>query len=328
VVHTELHIMIEHPIQTKGLSKRPLLPKKVCVHLLMSCFRFRPSSFREYRCNRSGWFAYRSILVGFNSERLSILVTDHDEAIQVPLSALQRLALQRKQAVLPPTENARDKPSGLASLAKGLFRKTPTLGTQPVDTPSIISTPSPNAPVPKTSKLSALAQKSLEQRARSSAVSTSQSPTPQDTTSKTSSVSKLALRIKAQKDAQEAAFRPPVIDARKPELVALRPKPEFELFINLRPSDTRNITSHAGLEASHANKLRTGPSPFGNILVSRQYTAGMASSLAQIYSGVVSGPSSAFQFNTPSPDDTVIAAREGTRLNAYKKASTAIGSRK
>lgn len=176
-----------------------------------------------------------------------------------------------------------------------------------------------------TSKLSALAQKSLEQRA-SSTVTTVPPPMSQNVPVK-APLSKLALRIKSQKDAREAASRQPDVDAHKSESVALASKPEFELFDNLRPGSIGNPTPLATVKTNQMHKLRTGPSSFGNILVSKQCTIQMASSIAQIYPGVVSG-SPAFQFDTPSPDDAVLAAREGTRLNTYKKASTVIGSRK
>ncbi|CAE6365161.1 unnamed protein product [Rhizoctonia solani] len=243
-------------------------------------------------------------------------VPDQDEATQAPLSALQRLALQRRQTGSSSTTSAGDKPSGLASLAKGLSKKSPNVGG-PVHSPVVAPTPA-NLP-PKTSKLSVLAQNSASLRANSVAK-------PQTTTSSGPPLSKLALRIKAQKDAQEAAARPqPEINARELEADVPSSGPEFKLFGNLRPS---NIHPETNLQATFPHKLRTGPSLFGNILASRQDTTDTAASLAQIYSGIISGPSSAFKFNTPSPDDVVMAAREGTRLNAYKKASTVAGARK
>ncbi|KAH7344846.1 HBS1 N-terminus-domain-containing protein [Rhizoctonia solani] len=248
-------------------------------------------------------------------------VPDQDEAIQAPLSALQRLALQRRQTGSSSTTNASDKPSGLSSLAKGLSKKPPNTGTLAAHMPPIAAS-TPDNPPSKTSKLSALAQKSASLRANSVA----KPSIPQTTIPSNPPVSKLALRVKAQKDAQEAAARPqPEINAQLPEPNAAFSRPEFELFGNLRPS---NVHPEASLQAIFPHKLRTGPSLFGNILASKQDTADIAASLAQIYPGVVSGPPSAFKFNTPSPDDTVMAAREGTRLNAYQKASTVVGPRK
>ncbi|KDN50001.1 hypothetical protein RSAG8_01337, partial [Rhizoctonia solani AG-8 WAC10335] len=249
-------------------------------------------------------------------------VPDQDEAIQAPLSALQRLALQRRQTGSASTTDASDKPSGLASLAKGLSKKSLHAGTPPATNQSPVVASSPASLPSKTSKLSALAQKSASQKANSVAKPSA----PQTTTSSGPPLSKLALRIKAQKDAQEAATRPQLeINAHKPEPNAPSSAPEFELFGNLRPSNAHPETN---VQATLPHKLRTGPSLFGNLLASRQDTADIAVSLAQIYSGIVSGPPSAFKFNTPSPDDVVMAAREGTRLNAYKKASTVAGSRK
>ncbi|KAG8716321.1 Hsp70 suppressor, GTPase facilitates ribosomal subunit dissociation [Ceratobasidium sp. 423] len=241
---------------------------------------------------------------------------DQGEAIQAPLSALQRLALQRRQGSSSTTSS--DKPSSLASLAKGLSKKSLSVGTPPTaDKPSVIA-PTPANPPPKTSKLSALAQKSASLKAGS--------VVKPSATSSNTPLSKLAVRVKAQKDAQEAAARPPPeINAHKPEPNALSSRPEFELFGNLRPGGAHPGT---GFQATFPHKLRTGPSLFGNILASRQDTGDMTASLAQIYTGIVSGPSSAFQFDTPSPDDAVMAAREGTRLNALRKASTVVGSRK
>ncbi|KAJ1311278.1 hypothetical protein OPQ81_009776 [Rhizoctonia solani] len=249
-------------------------------------------------------------------------VPDEDEAVQAPLSALQRLALQRRQAGSSMITNASDKPTGLAGLARGLSKKSPNVGTpSAVDKPPIVAS-SPAGLGPKTSKLSVLAQRSASLRANSVA----KPSTSQTVASSDALPSKLALRIKAQKDAQEAAARPQLeTNAHKPEPNAPSSRPEFELFGNLRPSRPHPGTN---LQATLPHKLRTGPSLFGNILASRRDTTHISGSLAQIYSSIVSGPTSAFQFNTPSPDDAVMAAREGTRLNAYKKASTVVGSRK
>jgi hypothetical protein len=256
-----------------------------------------------------------------DSEHPSLLVPDQDEGIQAPLSALQRLALQRRQAGSSPANNATDKPGGLAGLAKGFSKKSPNVGIPPATgTSSSFVSPSTNLP-PKTSKLSALAQKSASLRANSATKPSIQSDTSTDTP-----LSKLALRIKAQKDAQEAAAPPQTeTDAHKPESNVQPSKPEFEHFGNLRPIDTHAATD---VQEALSHKLRTGPSLFGNILAARQDSVETRVSLARIYSGIVSGPPSAFQFNTPSPDDAVMAAREGTRLNALKKASNVVGSRK
>ncbi|KAF8761610.1 Elongation factor Tu C-terminal domain [Rhizoctonia solani] len=243
-------------------------------------------------------------------------VPDQDEAIQLPLSALQRLALQRRQAGSSSASHTTDKPSGLAGLAKGLSKKSLSVG------PPLSATPTPANPPPKSSKLSALAQKSASLRANPVA----KPPAPQTNTPTNMPLSKLALRIKAQKDAQEAAAQPQVkIDPHELELDTQPFKPEFERFGNLRPNDPYIA---ADPQVALLRKLRTGPSLFGDILASRQDSTNVAVSLAQVYSGIVSGPPSAFQFNTPSPDDAVMAAREGTRLNAYKKASGIVGSRK
>ncbi|CAE6456589.1 unnamed protein product [Rhizoctonia solani] len=247
-------------------------------------------------------------------------VPDQDNASQAPLSALQRLALKRRQTGSSSTTNATDKPSGLANIAKGISKKPPNVGAPAAHMPPTVASVPANPPS-KTSKLTALAQKSASLRANSAA-----KPSTQATISSNPPVSKLALRVKAQKDAQEAAARPQLeINAHTPEPNATFSRPEFELFGNLRPSDGHHGTSP---QATLPHKLRTGPSLFGDILSSKQDTTDMATSLAQIYSGIVSGSSSAFKFNTPSPDDAIMAAREGTRLNAYKKASTVVGSRK
>ncbi|KAF8742195.1 HBS1 N-terminus, partial [Rhizoctonia solani] len=251
-----------------------------------------------------------------DSEHAYTLVPDQDEAIQLPLSALQRLALQRRQAGSSSASHTTDKPSGLAGLAKGLSKKSLSVG------PPLSATPTPANPPPKSSKLSALAQKSASLRANPVA----KPPAPQTNTPTNTPLSKLALRIKAQKDAQEAAAQPQVkIDPHELELDTQPFKPEFERFGNLRPNDPYIA---ADPQVALLRKLRTGPSLFGDILASRQDSTNIAVSLAQVYSGIVSGPPSAFQFNTPSPDDAVMAAREGTRLNAYKKASGIVGSRK
>ncbi|CAE6411697.1 unnamed protein product [Rhizoctonia solani] len=153
-------------------------------------------------------------------------VPDQDEAIQAPLSALQRLALQRRQAGSSPANNATDKPGGLVGLAKGFSKKSPNVGIPPATgASSSFVSPSTNLP-PKTSKLSALAQKSASLRANSATKPSIQSNTSTDTP-----LSKLALRIKAQKDAQEAAAPSQTeTDAHKPESNVQPSKPEFEHF--------------------------------------------------------------------------------------------------
>ncbi|CAE6408626.1 unnamed protein product [Rhizoctonia solani] len=242
------------------------------------------------------------------SERTLIPVPDQDEALQAPLSALQRLALQRRQAGSSSATSAGDKPGGLASLAKGLPKKSLDVETSPVvnQTPVVTSTTPTNLP-PKISKLSALAQKSASLRANSVAKPSA----PQTTTSSGPLPSKLALRIKAQKDAQEAAARPqPEINAHEPEPNVPSSGPEFELFGNLRPSNAHPETNP---QATFPHKLRTGPSLFGNILAFKQDTTDIAGSLAQIYSGITSSPSSAFKFNTPSPDDMLDLGNDFTR---------------
>lgn len=276
-----------------------------------------------------------------HSGYLSMLAPD--DAIEAPLSALQRLALQRKQAGATPAGSGLNKPSGLASLAKGLSRKPPV--SQPADnkptsailTPASTATPAPTAiptstatPTPKLSKLSALAQKSAAQRAALLPTSpVPQTPTTQPPPAKGSSLSKLALRIKAQKEAQEAASRPPPpvdVQMHEPEVSIL--KPELKLFQNLCPAGTRD-SSVLDAGANHTRTIKAGPSLFGSILVSKREPEGTSGSFTSIYSGILSGTSSSgFQFDTPSPDDAVLAAREGTRLNAYKKGSTVVGSRK
>ncbi|KAF8609529.1 hypothetical protein BDV93DRAFT_602188 [Ceratobasidium sp. AG-I] len=257
---------------------------------------------------------------------------DNDDTIQAPLSALQRLALQRKQAGATPAGNSLNKFSGLAGLAKGLSRKPPTPIPQSADNKSTsantisdsttIATPTANPP-PKLSKLSALAQKSAAQRAAT--LSASAAPQPQagqPPPSKSASLSKLALRIKAQKEAQEAASRPPPPDVQmlEPEEPVLRP--ELKLFQSLRPAETMH-TPMLDAGTNHARPIKAGPSLFGSVLVSKQEPEGAGDSFASIYSRILSGTSSSgFQFDTPSPDDAVLAAREGTRLNAFKKGST------
>jgi hypothetical protein len=259
----------------------------------------------------------------------SMLVPDQDEATQVPLSALQRLALQRRQAGTTSTVNGLEKPSGLASLAKGLSRKA-----QPSDSRAAanepLATPSTTPALPnKLSKLSALAQKSAAQRAvppsSAAQVRTTPSPVPNG-----SSLSKLALRIKAQKEAQEAASRPQLpADIPKSEPVETVLGPEFKLFHALRPAELADNVSLPETGPPRIKPLRAKPSPFGNVLITRRESIDANNSFARLYSGIISGPPlSAFQFNTPSPDDAVLAAREGTRLNTYKKASTVAGSRK
>ncbi|KEP54105.1 EF Tu GTP-binding domain protein [Rhizoctonia solani 123E] len=228
-------------------------------------------------------------------------VPDRDESLQAPLSALGRLALQRRQPGSSSATSTSDKPSGLASLAKGLSKKSLNVGTPPVvnQSPVVASTltSTPTNLPPKISKLSALAQKSASLRASSVAKPSA----PQTTTSSGPPPSKLALRIKAQKDAQEAAARPqPEINAHEPESNVPSSGPEFELFGNLRPGNAHPETNP---QATFPHELRTGPSLFGNILASKRDTTDMAASLAQIYSGITSGPSSAFKFNTPSPDE-------------------------
>ncbi|QRW19182.1 Elongation factor Tu GTP binding domain [Rhizoctonia solani] len=261
----------------------------------------------DQRAKEAAAAAKKAITV--DSEHAYTLVPDQDEAIQLPLSALQRLALQRRQAGSSSASHTTDKPSGLAGLAKGLSKKSLSVG------PPLSATPTPANPPPKSSKLSALAQKSASLRANPVA----KPPAPQTNTPTNMPLSKLALRIKAQKDAQEAAAQPQVkIDPHELELDTQPFKPEFERFGNLRPNDPYIA---ADPQVALLRKLRTGPSLFGDILASRQDSTNVAVSLAQVYSGIVSGPPSAFQFNTPSPDDAVMAAREGTRLNAYKKAS-------
>ncbi|KAG8744859.1 Hsp70 suppressor, GTPase facilitates ribosomal subunit dissociation [Ceratobasidium sp. 414] len=262
--------------------------------------------------------------------------SDPDEAIQAPLTALQRLALQRKQAGATTTSGS-SKPSGLASLAKGLSRKTPLPSAQPTATelptapPITCSAPPPatiSAPPPtKLSKLSVLAQKSAAQR-NTPLSRAAQTQATSDLLSNGPPLSKLALRIKAQKEAQEVASRPqPLAAASKAEPTKASTL-EFELFHALRPDAAATPTPHLG-GAPRLRVLRAGPSPFGNVIVTRRQLIEPSGSFAQVYSGIMSGPpSSAFQFNTPSPDDAVVAAREGTRLNAYKKASTKVNPNK
>ncbi|KAG9102066.1 Hsp70 suppressor, GTPase facilitates ribosomal subunit dissociation [Ceratobasidium sp. UAMH 11750] len=268
--------------------------------------------------------------------------SDPDDAIQAPLTALQRLALQRKQAGATPATSGSSKPSGLASLAKGLSRKTPLQSVRPTATeppavPSIAGSTSPPAtisasPPTKLSKLSALAQKSASQRNTplSSLSRMAQTQAESGSLSNGPPLSKLALRIKAQKEAQEVASRPqpPPVETSNEESIKQTSKLEFKLFDALQPGAA--VTPSPHLDGTpRLGALRAGPSPFGNVLVSRRQSIELGGSFARVYSGIMSGPpSSAFQFNTPSPDDAVMAAREGTRLNAYKKASTVAGSRK
>ncbi|KAG9104096.1 Hsp70 suppressor, GTPase facilitates ribosomal subunit dissociation [Ceratobasidium sp. 370] len=264
--------------------------------------------------------------------------SDPDEATQVPLTALKRLALQRKQAEATPATSGSSKPSGLASLAKGLSRKKPLPSAQPTvveppAAPSITDSAPPPATVSvsptKVSKLSALAQKSAAQRntTLSSLSRTAQTQVVSDSLSNGPPLSKLALRIKAQKEARAVASRPqPLIEAPKEEPTKQASKPEFELFRTLRPDATATPSPHLG---GAPRALRVGPSPFGNVLITRRQSTESGGSFARIYSGIMSGPPpSAFQFDTPSPDEAVMAAREGTRLNAYKKASIVAGSKK
>ncbi|KAG8749203.1 Hsp70 suppressor, GTPase facilitates ribosomal subunit dissociation [Ceratobasidium sp. 428] len=259
-------------------------------------------------------------------------VPDADEAIQAPLTALQRLALQRKQTGATPAASGLTKPSGLASLAKGLSRKPPAPN---VRLPTVESpvTPSPASPAllpAKLSKLSALAQKSAAQRniSLSQSPRTTQAQTASNQSSNGPPLSKLALRIKAQKEAQEAISRPqPPTEAAEIAPTEHTSKPEPDVFHALRPTAVGVLASSGG--TPRLSSLRAGPSPFGNVLVTRRQSTEGGSPFAQVYSGIMSGPSSSvFQFNTPSPDDAVMAAREGTRLNAYKKASAVAGSRK
>ncbi|QRW05527.1 Elongation factor Tu GTP binding domain [Ceratobasidium sp. AG-Ba] len=254
-------------------------------------------------------------------------VPDQDDTIQPPLTALQRLALQRKQAGPTPPTDGSTKSSGLAGLAKGLSRKGPLPSAQSPATGPAISVPTPTPPPPaaKLSKLSALAQKSASQRTSLSSLSRkSQAVTP-DPHSGAQPLSKLAQRIKAQKEAQEAAARPqPPSVIPEPEPDKPTSKSEIELFHALRPAGIDGVSRP--LDGSpHTLALKAEPSPFGNVLIARRESVEPGSSFARLYSGIISGPPpSAFQFNTPSPDDAVMAAREGTRLNAFKKASMVV----
>ncbi|QRV91459.1 hypothetical protein RhiJN_19477 [Ceratobasidium sp. AG-Ba] len=232
-------------------------------------------------------------------------------SIQPPLTALQRLALQRKQAGPTPPTDGSTKSSGLAGLAKGLSRKGPLPSAQSPATGPAISVPTPTPPPPaaKLSKLSALAKICFAAHLFP--------------------LSKLAQRIKAQKEAQEAAARPqPPSVIPEPEPDKPTSKSEIELFHALRPAGIDGVSRP--LDGSpHTLALKAEPSPFGNVLIARRESVEPGSSFARLYSGIISGPPpSAFQFNTPSPDDAVMAAREGTRLNAFKKASMVVGTKK
>lgn len=318
-------------------SKPLQLPRKVRAYILYFPIFLSPSLLLGGTPAQSPWCVFPQLHGYEISLRVSsILAPDNDDAIQAPLSALQRLALQRKQTGAAPNGISLNKTSGLASLAKGLSRKPLTSVSHSTNNEStgvnilsgLTTTVLTKGPQSKTSKLSALAQKSAALRATTSSASPApQSQTAQHSPSKGPPLSKIALRIKAQKDAQEAASRPPPTDAQmlEPEEPVL--KPELKLFQSLRPAEIDSPMFNAG--ANHARPIKAGPSLFGSILVSKREPEGTGNSFTGIYSRILSGSfSSGFQFDTPSPDDAVLAAREGTRLNAYKKGSTVVGSKK